>query len=434
MRRPPRLPDAGGIGDLTASAPRLRQLPDCHGCIGAVQRAGWLNERATFWLEKPGRAQPAWGNICTVPPSDMNEGATQLEHHGASLQAPDAVEQDDPAHIDEVVPTAGYRTLPVIGLGGSAGSIQALQRFFAAAPADGDIAYVVVLHLSPSHESALPLLLERWTSMRVKAASDDDVLEKNCVYVIPPGKHLSAVDGRLTLTDMEAERGRRVAVDLFFRSLADTHGPHAIAIVLSGADGDGAIGIKRIKERGGLTIAQEPSEAEYASMPQSAIGTGMVDWVLPVAEMPARIIEYVRREERIRTPPELGPQPAAGAPSSDEAEEALRDVLAFLRARTGRDFTYYKRATILRRVARRVQINALEDIPAYLAFLRTHPGECGALLQDLLISVTNFSATSRCFRRSSPCSPICFVGRARPIACASGSPPARRARRLTRSR
>jgi len=173
------------------------------------------------------------------------------ELEGASLEAPDFIEQNDPARIDDVVPTADFQTLPVVGLGGSAGSIQALQSFFSATPANSRLAYVVVLHLSPAHDSALPVLIERWTTMRVKAASDGDELEPNCVYVIPPGKHLSAVNGRLALSEMEAERGRRVAVDLFFRSLADTHGPHAIAVVLSGADGDGTIGIKRIRSAAG---------------------------------------------------------------------------------------------------------------------------------------------------------------------------------------
>jgi two-component system, chemotaxis family, CheB/CheR fusion protein len=344
--------------------------------------------------------------------SEPNRTSPELEHHGASLAAPDVVEQDDPARIDDAVPTAGYRTLPVVGLGGSAGCIQALQRFFESTPSDSGLAYVVVLHLSPSYESSLPQLIARWTSMPVKAASDGDKLEQNSVYVIPSAKHLSAVDGRLRLMPIEQERGKRVAVDLFFRSLADTHGPHAVAVVLSGADGDGAIGIKRIKERGGLTIAQEPDEAEYGSMPQSAIATGMVDWVLPVAEMPARVAQYIRLANRLRTPSEDGPQLTAKArPSHGEAEEALREVLALLRARTGREFSYYKRATVVRRIARRVQVNALEDLPSYLAFLRTHQGEAGALLQDLLISVTNFFRDKEVFQALEAIVPDLFRGK-----------------------
>lgn len=345
--------------------------------------------------------------------SDAIELATELEHHGASLEAPDVVEQDDPGRIDNVVPSAGYHSQPVVGLGGSAGSIQALQRFFEATPPDSGLSFVVVMHLSPSHESALPLIMSRWTSMSVIAATDGVELEPNHVYVIPPGKHISAVAGRLVLRDMELERGNRVAIDLFFRTLADTHGPHAIAIVLSGADGDGALGIKRIKERGGLTVVQEPREAEYPSMPQSAVSTGMVDWVLPAADIPARLVEYVRRERRLRTPSEDGPQPAADPELStaDRDEAALKEVLAFLRARTGRDFTYYKRATIVRRVARRAQVNGAEDIPAYLDFLRMHQGEAGALLQDILISVTNFFRDKEVFQCLESMLPELFRGK-----------------------
>ncbi len=206
-------------------------------------------------------------------------------------------------------------------------------------------------------------------------------------------------------------------MDLFFRTLADANGPHSAAIVLSGADGDGAIGIKRIKERGGLTVAQEPGEAEQDSMPRSTIATCMVDWVLPVAEMPARLCEYWSTEKRLRLPAEEGVQPAREepAPDTDEVaatdEAAIHDILGFLRARTGRDFSYYKRATILRRIARRMQVNGIEQPPAYLGFLRTHPGETGALLQDLLISVTNFFRDREAFAALEATIPSLFHGK-----------------------
>lgn len=305
--------------------------------------------------------------------------------------APDFAEQEAGDEIDNIVPTYGYHRQPMVGIGGSAGSLQALQAFFSAVPADTKLVFVVIVHLSPTHESTLAEILARETKMRVLRAEDLQKVEPNHVYVIPPGKHLVTTDGQLRLFDLDHERGRRVAIDLFFRSLADTHGPHAAAIVLSGADGDGAQGIKRIKERGGLTIAQDPAEAEHGSMPRTAIDTGMIDWVLPVAEMPARLLDYVEREKSLRLPPEEGPQPAQRVPpSADQDEAALREVLLYLRTRTGRDFSYYKRATIVRRIARRLQVNAVPDVPAYLTFLRTHPGEAGALLHDLLISVTNF--------------------------------------------
>lgn len=295
-----------------------------------------------------------------------------------------------PAGVDDIIPSAGFHELRVVALGGSAGSVAALQEFFSVVPPDTGMAFVVIMHLSPEHESTMPQLLQRATPMPVAQAEHGMKLEANSVYVIPPGKHLVMIDGHVRLTDLVAETGKRVAVDLFFRSLADTHGTHASAIVLSGVDGDGAAGIKRIKERGGLTIAQDPGEAHHPGMPQSAIATGMVDWILPVAEMPQRLVDYRKWEDRVKVPSEECSLPRTDARSTKSDETALRDVLSFLRTRTGHDFSYYKRATVVRRISRRMQINAVDDLSSYLAFLRTHAGEGSALMQDLLISVTNF--------------------------------------------
>jgi two-component system, chemotaxis family, CheB/CheR fusion protein len=263
-------------------------------------------------------------------------------------------------------------------------------------PGDSGLAFVVVLHLSPEHESSLAALLQNVTPMRVVQVTEAVKVQPDCIYVIPPGKNLLMADGQLVLNDLRHENGKRSAVDIFFRTLADTHGPCAAAIVLSGADGDGAIGIKRIKEHGGLTVAQEPREAEHEGMPRSAIATGMVDWVLPVAEMPNRLLEYQRIEWRIRLPQE-NPPVLSGIEESDD-EIALRETLSLLQMRTGHDFSYYKRGTILRRIGRRMQVNSIEEPPAYLAFLQTHPGEVLALLQDLLISVTNFFRDPEAFQ------------------------------------
>ena len=300
--------------------------------------------------------------------------------------------------FDSAVPTRAYSHERVVGLGGSAGSIPALQQFFQAMPIDSGMAFVVVLHQSPEHVSVLSEILQRATSMHVGLAVDSERVVANRGYVTPPAKQLSMADGRLRLTDLPREEGRRTAVDLFFRSLADTHGPNAVAIVLSGSNGDGAIGIKRIKERGGLTIAQDPEASEHAGMPRAAIATTMVDWVLQADGMPARLVEYQARERRLQIPPENGANPAAPSPAaSPDHETALRDVLAFVRTSTGRDFSYYKRATIVRRIARRMQVNEIDHLVGYLAFLRTHPGEAGALLRDLLISVTNFFRDRQAF-------------------------------------
>lgn len=295
----------------------------------------------------------------------------------------------DGEELDAILPATGFQRLPVVGLGGSAGSIVALVRFFERSPVMTGAAYVVILHLAPDHHSILPELLQKATSMKVQAARDGMALEPNHVYVIPPAKQLTTAHGHLRLTDLQVEPGRRVAVDLFFRSLADSHGPQATAIVLSGGDGDGASGLKRIKEHGGLTIAQDPDEAEHPSMPRSAITTGMVDWILRVAEMPERIVAYRARESRLRLPSEDNPQSTLPEPAAAR-ERRLRDILDFIRSRTGRDFSYYKRATVVRRISRRMQVCGVDELADYLEVLRTRPGEATALVAELLISVTNF--------------------------------------------
>jgi two-component system, chemotaxis family, CheB/CheR fusion protein len=183
----------------------------------------------------------------------------------------------------------------VVGLGGSAGSIEALKTFFSYMPEDSGLAFVVVLHLSPKYESSLEVVLQKWTSMPVIRVSEPIKVEANCVYVIPPRKHLLMNDGHLILAVLPHEYGKRSAVDIFFCTLAETHRSRSAAIVLSGVDSDGAIGIKRIKEVGGITVAQKPEEAQHDGMPRSAIESGMVDWVLPVAEMPRRLLESLRR-------------------------------------------------------------------------------------------------------------------------------------------
>jgi two-component system CheB/CheR fusion protein len=337
---------------------------------------------------------------------------TNTVDDGLPATSPDFAEELLQDEVDNMIPTRGYQMTPMVALGGSAGSLQALTEFFHAMPPASGIVFVVVLHLSPTHESTMADLLGRVTPMPVVQARDGQEVRPNHVYVIPPGKYLTTVDGHLRLVDLKAEQGRRVAVDLFFRSLADTHGPHAAAIVLSGADSDGALGIKRIKERGGLTIAQDPEEAEHSGMPRASINTGMVDWVLRVAEMPQRLLAYQDNEGRVKVPPEDGPSPAPAPPATaDQNEAALREVLVLLRTRTRCDFSYYKRATIVRRIARRMQVNTIEELPAYLAFLRTHAGETGALLQDLLMSVTNFFRDRDAFKALAQRIPDLFNGK-----------------------
>lgn len=281
-------------------------------------------------------------------------------------------------------------TTPVVGLDGSRGSITALQAFFSNIPVDSGMAFVI-LHFSPPRDDTFTDTLRRSTAMPVVSVTDATMVKPNCVYVIQPEALLTSTKDSTGLNEADEHRLQCVAVDTFFRSLAEAHGGHSVAVVLSGKRGDGAIGLKRIKELGGLTIAQDPDEADHPDMPRSAIAAGVVDWVLGVKEMPAKLLSYVKDRGRLRLPEEDGPHPSEeSALSPDEHETALRDVLTFLLMRTGRDFSCYKRATILRRIERRMGVNGLTDLREYLVYLRTHTGEAGALLQDLLISVTNF--------------------------------------------
>jgi len=286
-------------------------------------------------------------------------------------------------------PAVKHAPFPVIGLGASAGGLQALKDFFTHVPAESGMAFVVIMHLSPKHESHAAALLQATTEMPVMQITESVRVEPNRVYVVPPTKHLAMNDGHISLTEPEPLRGgQQVAIDLFFRTLGDTHKQKAVGIVLSGLGSDGTNGLKRIKEQNGLAFAQDPKESEHDSMPRHAINTGLIDFVLPVAEMPGKLIDLWRNARRIKLPPETEPPPVVSQEDADEA--ALRDIFMLLRSHTGHDFTHYKRATVLRRIERRLQVNGLQDITAYRDFMREHSTEAQALLKDLLISVTNF--------------------------------------------
>jgi two-component system, chemotaxis family, CheB/CheR fusion protein len=272
--------------------------------------------------------------------------------------------------------------LLVVGLGASAGGIEALRSFFAHMPADSGAAYVVILHLSPDHDSRLAEILQTTARIEVTQVKHPVRIEANHVYVVPPNRRLEIVDHTLTLSEMTQREHRRSPVDVFFRALADANGSRSVGIVLSGTGPNGSAGLKRVKECGGLTIAQAPEEAGHAEMPTNAIATGQVDLVLRVAEMPARIIDYRNRLQQIDTSPAL----------VDPAEEpdALREILSLLRVRTGHDFANYKPGTLLRRLQRRIHVVGLSDLASYARMLREQPSEAVLLMKDLLISVTHF--------------------------------------------
>jgi hypothetical protein len=271
----------------------------------------------------------------------------------------------------------------VVGIGASAGGIAALRQFFEKVAPDSGMAYVVILHLSPEHESNLAEVLQFASKIPVSQVTERVRVTPNHVYVVPPNKSMTMDDGHITLLPLKTIQERRAPVDIFFRTLAESQHSRAVAVVLSGTGANGSMGLKRVKERGGAAFVQNPVEAEFNEMPRNSIATELVDSVLPVAEIPSRIAEYGKSLGIIQIP--IEPADRANA-----QQQALRDIFTQLRLRTGHDFSNYKRATVLRRIERRISVHSLPDLPAYAEYVRENPEEPRALLKDLLISVTNF--------------------------------------------
>lgn len=265
----------------------------------------------------------------------------------------------------------------VVGIGASAGGIEALQTLFEALPADTGGAFVVVMHLDPESHRELRDILAHSTHMPVLQVEKAEPLAANHVYAIAPGRRLQLADHEISAAPFDEPRGHRAAIDLFFRSLAE-HGD-GLAVVLTGAGSDGAIGVRAVKEAGGIILVQDPGEAAYPSMPRHAIATGVADFVLPVRDLAVRLAELVRARTK-------GPVVASG----EQDDEQVRRILAHLRIRTGHDFSRYRRSTVLRRIGRRMQVTRTSDLKEYYDMLRDNAEEPQALLADLLISVTTF--------------------------------------------
>ncbi|HET6519258.1 MAG TPA: chemotaxis protein CheB, partial [Geminicoccaceae bacterium] len=297
--------------------------------------------------------------------------------------------EQPPPQLEESASAPGANdSFPVLGVGASAGGIKSFQTFLDHMPPDGGMAFVLIQHLDPERKSMLAEIMAHRTGMAVRQAEDGMEVVPNAVYVIPPGAALTIEGGRLRLTPPTEPRGRRTPVDAFFLSLAEERGEAAIAVVLAGAGRDGTLGLRAIKDRGGLILAQAPDTADgqgaMSGMPRSAIETGLVDYVLPVEEMPARLLAYLRHRVRIDGPAEA----AGGAPP--EAGDHLTRICALLHDATGHDFSQYKDKTLIRRINRRMQVLQVDDADRYIERLRREPAEIDRLLQDLLIGVTHF--------------------------------------------
>lgn len=280
----------------------------------------------------------------------------------------------------------------VVGIGGSAGGLGALMALLEAAGDDVPMAVVVVLHLSPDHESKAVEILQRVTPLVVSQVTERTPLQAGHVYVIAPGMDLITEDGHVQPATAATKRPSSV-IDLFFRSLAQVHRERAVGIVLSGTGRDGSLGIAHVKECGGFTIAQSPEASEHNDMPRAAIATGSVDLVLPAVEIGKRLVDLARLPRMLDATAQEGDAAGATEAGSGEepsAERAFHDVLTALRVRTRHDFRHYKRATVMRRLERRMQVTRMPSIQAYRDYVRKNPEELAPLLADMLISVTNF--------------------------------------------
>lgn len=270
---------------------------------------------------------------------------------------------------------------PIVGLGASAGGLDALETFFTAMPADSGMGFVVVTHQHAGHTSLLAELLSRRTTMPVSELSKASAVRPNHVYTVTPGYHVSITGGVLQPVQIDRRRLTPMPIDYFFRSLAADQQDRAIGIILSGTGTDGSIGLKEIKGGLGLVVVQEEQSAQYAGMPHSAIATELVDFVLPVAEMPKQLLSYASaargRSKKI----------VRGEPT---APEALQQIFALVRERTGHDFSQYKGSTIRRRIERRMNLHHLDSVRRYVRFLQNTPTEVDLLFKELLIGVTSF--------------------------------------------
>ncbi|HTO84778.1 MAG TPA: chemotaxis protein CheB [Methylomirabilota bacterium] len=271
---------------------------------------------------------------------------------------------------------------PVVGVGASAGGLEAFQEFLSGLPDNTGLAFVLVQHLSPQHKSMLEELLRRHSKMPVAEIKQDTPIQPNRIYVIPPNATLTVQGSRLHLAPAKKRDGR-MPIDDFFSSLAETMGERAACVVLSGTGSDGTLGLRAIKEHGGFSMAQTEESAKYDGMLRSAIATGLVDYVLPAEEMAGKLVEYFRHLTEVD-----GQKDADGV--SRETTAYLGRILTVLGSRTKHDFTGYKEKTVARRVQRRMQALQIGSPEQYLKRLRTEPREIDLLFQDLLINVTNF--------------------------------------------
>jgi two-component system CheB/CheR fusion protein len=283
-------------------------------------------------------------------------------------------------------------SFPIVGIGASAGGLAAFEAFFSGMPnfADPGVAFVVVQHLVPDHESMLTNLIQRYTNLEVLEVLDGMEVRPNCVYIIPPGRDMALLNGTLQLTQPSVHYGQRSSIDFFFRTLAQDLRRQSICIVLSGNGSDGTVGIRAVKGEGGMVMVQMPSSTEYAGMPSSAIATGLVDFVLSPAKMPDQLKSYVELTFESQAQMALGSNPGP--------DNTLKDIFLLLRQQTGHDFSGYKMSTINNGIELRRAIHRIDTMAGYLELLHHTPTELDALCGEILVGVTSFFRDPEAFR------------------------------------
>ena len=272
-------------------------------------------------------------------------------------------------------------TFPIVGIGASAGGLEALDQFLGRVPTGSGMAFVIVQHLDPTRKGIMSELLQRATGMKVIEVKDRTTVRPDCVYVIPPNKDMSLLHGVLHLLKPTATRGMRLPIDFFLRSLAQDQQEHSVGVILSGMGSDGTMGLRAIKENAGVVLVQEPATAKFDSMPRSAIDAGLADIVARAEELPGKILAYLQRTPLLARTEEV---------LEDKAQSALEKVVILLRAHTGNDFSFYKRNTLYRRIERRMGIHQIKKMTAYVRYLQENSQELDLLFRELLIGVTNF--------------------------------------------
>jgi two-component system CheB/CheR fusion protein len=284
-----------------------------------------------------------------------------------------------PSPTDEA--RSAGRPFPIVGIGASAGGLEALDLFLRNLPTAIDIAFVIVQHLEPTQKDFMVELLQRATAMKVVQVRDRTIVHPSCIYVIPPNKEMCILHGVLHLLDRIAPQGLHLPIDFFLRSLADDQQERSVGVILSGMGSDGTLGLRAIKEKGGGTFVQEPASAKCDGMPESAVAAGLADFVAPVELLPDKIITYLRHAPLMAK---------SGLAKADKARSGLGKILILLRDQTGHDFSLYKYIALYRRIERRMSIHQIDKIATYVRFLQENPQEVGLLFKELLIGVTGF--------------------------------------------